>query len=298
MDHLFIFEGRLCQCLIERSSSSRRALNVSVYEYCQHSRIFKKLQFCSIDVSHKINEIIGIHVKLNVFTGFNTVILHASTKNASRLVLVLDRHFSSYRVIAHLGSPPSSTRDAYFIDGPALIRCNTNNSLIFHRLAEKQRELILKENVSVKSMLWSGYCKETGHVAVFLSTIRNDQTEHFTFFIHSHSEDYETVDSIVFFPKELQNLVTANVIQISKEESEASAYYSEIMTLTSEGFLIYLQEGRIMWALPTTISNLRRPALFSWSAFSLNTQFSAIYNNGIITFINLKERKVHVGHEI
>lgn len=267
---------------------------MSVYEYCQHSRIFKKLQFCSIDVSHKINEIIGIHVKLNVFTGFNTVILHASTKNPSRLVLVLDRHFSSYRVIAHLGSPPSSTRDAYFIDGPALIRCNPNNSLIFHRLAEKQRELILQENVSVKSMLWSGYCKETGHVAVFLSAIRNDQTEHFTFFIHSHSEDYETVDSIVFFPKELQNLVTANVIQISKGESEASAYYSEIMTLTSEGFLIYLQEGRIMWALPTTISNLRRPALFSWSAFSLNTQFSAIYNNDIITFINLKERKVHV----
>lgn len=294
MDHLFIFEGRLCQCLIERSSSNRRALKVSVYEFCQHRRIFKKLQFCSIDVSHEIKEIIGIHVKLNVFTGFYTVILHASTQNACRLVLVLDRHFSSYRVITQLNSPSSSTQDAYFIDGPGLIQSNTSKNLIFHRLAEKQKELVLKESVSVKSMLWSGYCKEIGSVAVFLSIIRNDQTEHFTFFFHSHSEDYETVDSIVFFPKELQNLVTANVIQISKGGSEASAYYSEVITLTSEGFLIYLQEGRIMWALPTTISNLRRPALFSWSAFSLNTQFSAIYNNDIITFINLKERKVYI----
>lgn len=89
-------------------------------------------------------------------------------------------------------------------------------------------------------MLWFGYCKEIGSVVVFLFIIRNDQVEYFIFFIYLYLEDYETVDFIVFFLKELQNLVVVNVIQIFKGGSEVFVYYLEVIILISEGFFIYL----------------------------------------------------------
>lgn len=295
MDHLFTIDGRLFTCRIDRSRVHHKfsCLKVSVHDLCQHRKLFKKSHDVSIEIKQDIVQITCIHVKLDILTGFSTILLHALTNNAG-LVFLLDREFSACRLIAKLDNSPTSVqKNVYFIDGPGIIQNNFSRHTVCLKVGGKQKELVLKKAAVVTNVLWSGYCMELGVVAVFSCISKNEKTELFTFFVDGLTEEYKTVGSGIFIPGELQNLVTANVVHLSKSfSSETMTYHSEIITLTSDGFFIYLQEGRILWALPTCISNTKNSVLFSWKAYSLNSQFAAIYNNSSVIFINTKERKV------
>ena len=287
MDQLFVLEGRLCQCLKERPN----LVKVCMYDFCQNDKIFKKYQDFSVDINSEVKDILGIYVKLNSFTGFYNIILNVSTTVAVEHVIVLDR---SCRLITHVDIFSSTKQWTYFVDGPALVKCKFDNELTYQSLMGKHKEHVLLKNVSVKSLLWTGYCREIESVAVFLLITRDGQTEHFTCFVDCYTGECKSIDSSLFIPKELLNLVTANVIRISKGEScGKSSYHSEISLFTCEGYMIHLQDGRILWALPTSVADVKNSVLFSWSVFSLNTQFSAIYSNGTVSFINIQERKVN-----
>ncbi|XP_061165033.1 uncharacterized protein LOC133173987 [Saccostrea echinata] len=295
MDHLFTVDGKLCQCSIERSTSNHRfcCLKVSLYGFCQNRKRFMKCQDLSIDIKQDIVKIVDIKVKLDILTGFNVILLYTVTKSSTGLVFQLERKFRSCRVIAKFDTLSTSRQNSvYFIDGPGILRDSYEN-IIFHRGFNNQKESVFLKNASMKSVLWSGYCEDLSSVVIISYISRNDQTELSTVFLDSFSEEWETVDSSLLIPEEFKNLVTANVLKLSRvTDHERTAYFSDIITLTTDGFFIYLQHGRILWALPTSISDTESTVLFSWSAYSLNTQFAVIHNDNVITFINTKEGKI------
>ncbi|XP_062576310.1 uncharacterized protein LOC134238212 isoform X2 [Saccostrea cucullata] len=297
MEHLFTVDGRLCQCSIERSTSNHKhcCLKVCVYGFCQSRKLFMKYHEFSIDLKQDIFKIVDIEVKLDILTGFNKILLYTITKANAGFVHVfqLERNFRSFRVVAKFGTLSTPRlKNVYFIDGPGIIQ-NSCKKAILHRGYNNQKESIFLENASMKNILWSGYCEDLDSVVVISYISRNEKTELFTLFLDVFSDECKTVDSSFLIPEEFKNLVAVNVLNLSRvTDPERTAYHSDIITLTTDGFFIYLQHGRILWALPTSISYTECTVLFSWHAYSLNTQFAAVHNNDVVTFIDTKERKI------